>query len=90
MLTSKYTLVSKLYQAFLPDSLAVVYALTGDLAFTDRANLTTRWLRLAPVLLGVVRFLGLPILNQRSFGRLPNKLVSYSILLSGIFQSLTM
>jgi hypothetical protein len=67
--TNKYTLVCKLYQAFLPDSRRVVYAFTGDLAFTERANLTTKWLRLAPVLRGVVRFLGLPILNQRSFGR---------------------
>lgn len=44
----------------LPLSRRVVYARTGDLAFTLRANFTTRWLRRVPVRRGDVRFLGLP------------------------------
>lgn len=44
----------------LPLSRRVVYARTGDFAFTLRANLTTRWLRRVPVRRGVVRFFGLP------------------------------
>lgn len=42
-------------------SRAVVRALTGDLAFTWRAKLTTKWLRRVLVRRGEVRFLGLPI-----------------------------
>lgn len=49
------------FDAFLPNSLRVVKALTGDLAFTLRASLTTRWLRRDPVRLTVVRFFGFPI-----------------------------
>lgn len=49
------------YAIFLLDSRAVVYAFTGDFAFTERASLTTKWLRRVPVLRGLVRFLGLPI-----------------------------
>jgi hypothetical protein len=49
------------FASFLPDSRLVVNALTGDLALTARANLTTKWLRRLPVLRGVVRFLGLPM-----------------------------
>lgn len=44
-----------------PDSRRVVKALTGDFALTARANLTTKWLRRAPVARGLVRFLGLPM-----------------------------
>lgn len=44
----------------LPLSRRVVYALTGDFALTERANLTTKWLRRVPVRRGVVRFFGFP------------------------------
>lgn len=43
------------------DSREVVYAFTGDFAFTLRAKATTWWLRRVPVLRCEVRFLGLPI-----------------------------
>lgn len=46
---------------FLPNSLRVVKAFTGDLALTARANFTTKWLRRLPVRLGVVRFFGFPM-----------------------------
>jgi hypothetical protein len=51
----------------LPDSRRVVYALTGDFAFTARANLTTKWLRRVPVFLGLVLFFGLPIFCDAPF-----------------------
>jgi hypothetical protein len=35
--------------------------LTGDLALTARANLSTKWLRRAPVARWLVRFFGLPM-----------------------------
>lgn len=43
------------------DCRRVVKALTGDLALTALASLSTKWLRRMPVRLGLVRFLGLPI-----------------------------
>ena len=56
--------VDALLAVFLPNSLRVVKALTGDLAFTCRASSTTMWLRRAPVARCDVRFLGLPIKKQ--------------------------
>jgi hypothetical protein len=49
------------FDGFLLDSRTVVRTLTGDLALTFRANVSTMWLRRVPVLRGLVRFLGLPI-----------------------------
>lgn len=52
---------------FLALSFRVVYALTGDFAFTARASFTTRWLRRVPVRRGLVRFFGLPKVNSFMF-----------------------
>lgn len=60
MLTYQYTLLTIECYAFLPDSRRVVYALTGDFAFTFRASSTNKWLRRVPVRRGLVRFLGFP------------------------------
>jgi hypothetical protein len=49
------------FVSFLPDSRTVVRTLIGDLAFTLRANLSTKLLRRVPVRRGLVRFFGLPI-----------------------------
>ena len=64
-ITQNYTYLADFVRR-LPDSLGVVYALTGDLALTARASFTTKWLRRLPVRRGVVRFLGLPMRKQCS------------------------
>ncbi|HSH31369.1 MAG TPA: hypothetical protein VK963_01745 [Candidatus Saccharimonadales bacterium] len=61
------------------DSRRVVYALTGDLAFTALASFRTKWLRRMPVRRGLVRFFGLPIENKLlSIVLLIELLLSYS------------
>ncbi len=47
--------------ATLPDSRLVVRTLIGERALTLRASLITKWLRLAPVARGLVRFFGFPM-----------------------------